>query len=49
MNGPNKLMFYYTRSERLVKDKHYNLWGPFISKKGSEVLWIGHRSFLEFS
>ncbi len=30
-NGPNELVFYYTRIERLVRDKHASLVGPFVT------------------
>ncbi len=33
-------MLYYTRLEKLHRDKHSSLLGLFVSYKVSEVLWI---------
>jgi len=38
--GPNKIGLYYTRLERLARDKHYSLLGPFVSYEENEVLLI---------
>jgi hypothetical protein len=38
MNGPNKLLFHYTRLERVSKDKHASLFSPFVSLEENEVL-----------
>jgi hypothetical protein len=38
MNGPKKLVLYYTGKERLAGDKHSSLLGPFVSFEETEVL-----------
>ncbi len=42
---PNKVlrirsMIHYTRLERLERDKHFTLSGPFVRCKENEVLWM---------
>jgi len=39
-NGPNTLVFQYSRLERLLRDKHTSLLGPFISYEGNEGILI---------
>jgi hypothetical protein len=40
MNVPNMLVSHYTRLERLARDKHSCLLGPFVSYKENEVLQV---------
>jgi hypothetical protein len=37
MNGPFKLVLYYTRLENLAIDKHSSFLGPFVNYKESVV------------
>jgi len=39
-NGPDKLVFHNNELERLVRDKHFSLLGPFKSCNENEVLSI---------
>jgi hypothetical protein len=36
--SPKARVLLYTRLERLARDKHYSLFGPFVSYKENEVL-----------
>ncbi len=40
MHGSDKLMFYYTRLERIVHSKRFSLLGPFFNYEENKVLWI---------
>ncbi len=37
MNGPNNPVLLYTRLQRLSRDKHSSLLGPFVSYGENEV------------
>jgi hypothetical protein len=38
MNGPLKLVLYYTRLEKYAIDKHSSFLGLFVNYKDNEVL-----------
>jgi hypothetical protein len=43
MHGPNKVVLHNSNLERVARDKHSSLLGPFVSYEENKVLRIGSR------
>jgi hypothetical protein len=44
--GPRAMVLHYDKPERLFRDKHSSIWGPFVSYKENEALQVRSQSQL---